>query len=263
PEPSTPPAPIPPASSTAQLTPPPKTGSNSPSPAQQPDAPKKAAAPIVLGQVPDASTGANISVTCPACHWQTKVSQTLIGKKIRCKQCSGIVVVAAPTLQNIPEVPVAAAPPPIPPPPPTPEPEPSLPPALPTVTLNAELSTLKISPGTTVLLGEIANLKAKLETTRKESVTTALRLEEAQKKAQHSEMRAREAEKTLHDLAGKTAIENMSANRKIAELETRIGALTHSLSTLANEFDSELDYAEQKVTRLRETITRYNATMGD
>ena len=84
-----------PASSTAQLTAPPKAINQTP--ASSPvSTPKKAAAPIVLGQVLEASSGANISVVCPACQWQTKVSQTLIGKKIKCKQCSGIIPVLSP-----------------------------------------------------------------------------------------------------------------------------------------------------------------------
>jgi hypothetical protein len=36
-----------------------------------------------------------IPVRCPSCRWQTKVGPSLIGKRIRCKQCSGVIPVEA------------------------------------------------------------------------------------------------------------------------------------------------------------------------
>lgn len=308
-----------PASSTAQLTPPPKTIQQAPA-SQPATTVKKAAAPIVLGQVPDASSGSNIPVVCPTCQWQTKVSQTLIGKKIKCKQCSGIIPIAAPghittaeapieelvteitpePVEQEPPAPIPAAPEPIPEPVPTASeiiqrlrPEPATPPTPVAqwtpreTTLMPPLTTARTSPGTTVLVGEIATLKSKLEAAIRESSITVMRLDEAEKKIQDAEARtqkaealsrdaetraqkaealskyadtrAKEAEHTLHDLAGKSAIETVTANRKISELETEITALKNSLAAVTNEFAAELALAEQHVTRLKGIMAARNS----
>lgn len=289
------------ASSTAQLTPPPKNNQQ-PSSAQPA---KKAAAPIVLGQVPDASSGANITVVCPTCQWQSKVSQTLIGKKIRCKQCSGIIPVTSPEPSAVTAEPVVApaavatpapvvtaeppAPSPVTPPPaphvPVSEPvkivpeishpprqEPVVPQTPvarwtpPEVTINEPLASARSTAGTTVLVGEIATLKSKLEAAARESARSVTRFDEADKKALSSEMRAREAEQTLHDLAGKSAIDAMNANRKIADLEAqlapleaKITTLNQALALLTNEFNSELEGAEKRVTHLKQIMASRNS----
>ncbi|MEI7879371.1 MAG: hypothetical protein WCI95_00720 [bacterium] len=280
-----PPIPAPavaPASSTAQLTPPPKP-IQQPSVSQPANPVKKAAAPIVLGQVPEASNGANISVICPSCQWQTKVSQTLIGKKIRCKQCSGIIPVSSPDQAT--EEPVVAAvttpsPEPLRPvePQPLQAPIPFTPVPVPQTTSPAPLtipaaqaippevppsaapvSTPKISSGTTMLVEEIATLKTKLETALKDSSQSVMRLAEAEQKVQYAEMRTREAERTLHDMAGKAAIDTMTTNRKITELEAKIVALNQTLSSATSEFGSELEQAEKRVARLKEIMASHRA----
>ena len=293
------------ASDTAQLTTPPKPMQQAPSSSPVSTA-KKAAAPIVLGQVPDASSGANIPVVCPACQWQTKVSQTLIGKKIKCKQCSGIIPVTLPEpaaaakapvaepVIAVPPAPVAPIEPPAPaaipvaplpvPPPPAPAPTPVVeevvprlqpePSPLPTpvakwtppeVSLNEPLSTARTSPGTTVLVGEIATLKSKLESATKESSRFVMRLDEAEKKVQYAEMRVQEAEHALHDLAGKAAIDAMTANRKIADLEakvapleSKIAALNQLLASITDEFGPELLQAEKSIARLKDIMASRN-----
>jgi hypothetical protein len=239
---------------------------------------KKAAAPIVLGQVPDASSGANIPVVCPACQWQTKVSQTLIGKKIKCKLCSGIIPVALPAPAAIPVAPLSAPPPPAPAPTPVveevvprlqPEPSPLPTPVAkwtpPEVSLNEPLSTARTSPGTTVLVGEIATLKSKLESATKESSRFVMRLDEAEKKVQYAEMRVQEAEHALHELAGKAAIDAMTANRKIADLEanvapleSKIAALNQLLASITDEFGPELLQAEKSIARLKDIMASRN-----
>ena len=302
------PIPAPPAaaSSTAQLTPPPK-------PMQPPSAPpvssvKKAAAPIVLGQVPDASSGTNISVVCPSCQWQTKVSQTLIGKKIKCKQCSGIIPVSSPeqpktaeeviapevvttvepTVSIEPDAPVAieAPIPSTPIPEPVAEPvitrlrpepvEPIIPVAKwtePEVILNGPLASSRVSPGTTVILGEISSLKSRLETATRESALSIKRAEEAdtkvrdaEAKVQYAEQRVKEAERTLHELAGKSAIDAMTANRRISDLESKlapleakIAALNQSLTAVTDEFASELEHAEKTAARLKALLSSHHS----
>ncbi|MEI6167050.1 MAG: hypothetical protein WCS52_07635 [bacterium] len=301
-------APIASASSTAQLTPPPKP--MQPSGAPQPvSSAKKAGAPIVLGQVSDSSSGANISVVCPSCQWQTKVSQTLIGKKIKCKQCSGIIPVNSPEQPKIeeeivapeavtvtePAIPVVleAPAPPFPTPEPIAEPvitrlrpepvEPVIPVAKwtePEVILNGPLASSRVSPGTTVILGEISSLKSRLETATRESALSIKRAEEADTrvrnadarvrdadaKVQYAELRVKEAERTLHELAGKSAIDAMTANRRISELEAKlapleakIAALNQSLSAVTDEFASELEHAEKTAARLKALLASHHS----
>lgn len=278
------------------------------SPATPPSAniPKKAAAPIVLGQVPDASSGANISVICPSCQWQTKVSLALLGKKIRCKQCSGIIQISAPEQAATPEAtvvvtepiapalpvapltppsaPAPVAAPPAPPAPPIPgqiaeplitpplrtEPvQPTIPIAnwtAPEATLDSPLSSSRISPGTTVLVAEISNLKSRLEAATRDSSLYVKRAEEAEAKLQYAEQRIHEAERTLHELAGKATIDTMTANRKIADLEARLApldanlaALNQSLAAVTTGVSFELEQAEKTVSRLKAILASRDA----
>ena len=105
-----------------------------------------------------------------------------------------------------------------------------------------------------MLVEEIATLKTKLESALKESTKNVMRLAEADQKVQYAEMRAREAERTLHDMAGKAAIDTMTTNRKIAELEAKIATLNQALSSVTSEFGSELEQAEKRVARLKEIM---------
>jgi len=304
-----PPAPAPAPSATAQLSPPPKPVT--PPGGSTAGIPKKAAPPIVLGHIDESSSSAMISATCTACQWQTKVSSSLVGKKIRCKQCSGIVLVSAP--QEAP----ALAPLPSPPPPSTSQkPEsaekqlPVAPPitqqpfspttAAPVVTpakiKSQELAPVTqantpesiqappaptnaaVSPGTSILIAEISTLKTKLEAAARDAATRIQRIADLEKSAhaaeyralsaesraqsaesrvQVAENRAQESERTLHDLAGKNAVEAMAFNRKITELEHRVTELKLALSEIVGEYQSEVATAEARIVSLQEKIARF------
>jgi len=110
-----------------------------------------------------------------------------------------------------------------------------------------------------MLVEEIATLKTKLETALKDSSQSVMRLAEAEQKVQYAEMRTREAERTLHDMAGKAAIDTMTTNRKITELEAKIVALNQTLSSATSEFGSELEQAEKRVARLKEIMASHRA----
>lgn len=227
--------------------------------AQQSATPKKAAAPIVIGQVAEPANTATITVTCPTCQLQTKVTQTLIGKKIRCKQCSGIVPVSgpdpvtpvAPSIDIIPAVPpvqpakpegvatpppapvipaATAAPTPIAAPPPQAPIQPIAQSTPPPLSLADTLNATRTSPGTTLLVGEIATLKSKLEAASKESILSLKRLEEAEIKVQQAEARAKDAENALHEQAGKAAIGAATAQHTIEELTDKVAALTQTIA---------------------------------
>jgi len=130
-----------------------------------------------------------------------------------------------------------------------------------------------VSPGTTVLVGEIATLKSKLESALKDSALSVMRvaeadkrIQEADKKAHDAEVRAREAENTLHDLAGKAAIDNMVASRRVAELEARIApleaqiaALHQSLQSVTVEFETELAVTEKSMAKLKAILAARNS----
>ena len=272
-----PPKPAVPANDTAQLTAPPRpVGATSSA-----SGIKKPAAPIVISQVTETPGDITISAKCPACQWQTKVSPSLIGKKIRCKQCSGIILISAP---DATESPAAAAPVPSPapettPPPPmtpppltppepvhpapqSPAPSPAPPPtthgSTPEVTAGPALSGVNpATPGaTTHLIAEITDLKSRLENARHETSGSLHRLADAERRAQIAETRVREAEKALHDLAGKNAVDNMAATRKITDLEHQLAEQTHLLSGIAAEVTSDLDQVSGRVNSLREKIGR-------
>ena len=115
----------------------------------------------------------------------------------------------------------------------------------------------RVSPGTTVLIGEIAGLKARLEAAQRETTGSLQRLSDAEKRAQAAEKHALEAEKALHDLAGKIAVDNIAATRKITGLETKIAELNKTLRTMAEEYQSELDFIEKRIVTLREKLSRF------
>ncbi len=114
-----------------------------------------------------------------------------------------------------------------------------------------------VSPGTTVLITEIANLKSKCEAAIRESNHNAQLFAEAQNRARIAEKRVQEAEMALHDLAGKNAVENMSAARKIAELENGISELNRALAGLVSDFKLEIDQAEKLTAMLKDKIARF------
>ena len=283
------PIPPPAASSTADLTPPPKPVSTPVATPPPPTAPKKAAAPIVLGQVNDSATGSMITAKCPACQWQTKVAQTLAGKKIRCKQCSGIILIATPdtpvvvipipattglvSLQPA-ETPVAI---------PVPAPAPIIAKPIPSATVRispppvADTPPTPVAPvsgpsqGTAILMGEISELRNKLDAARKETSLQTEKLNESERRAQSAEYkeqeaerrlkvaesRAQEAESAVHNMAGKIAVEGITANRKITELESQVGELNNRIASLIAEYKIELDVLERRASAMRDKITHF------
>ena len=121
-----------------------------------------------------------------------------------------------------------------------------------------------------MLIGEIASLKSRLELASRESATNATllaeskarltdaqtRLTEAQSRAHMAELRVQEAEKALHDLAGKNAVENMTATRTISDLQSKLAALHQTLSGFAADYKADLDTTEQRAAALREKISK-------
>ncbi len=124
-----------------------------------------------------------------------------------------------------------------------------------------------------MLVGEIASLKSKLELSARESANTAhllaeaktrlidaqTQLTEAQNRAHMSELRVQEAEKALHDLAGKNAVDNMAATRKISEFELKISALHQTIAGFAADYKADLDTTEKRAAALREKISKLGA----
>ncbi|MEI6515858.1 MAG: hypothetical protein WCO77_07770 [bacterium] len=135
-----------------------------------------------------------------------------------------------------------------------------------------------ISPGTTILIAEISTLKTKLEAAARDAATRIQRIADLEKSAhaaeyralsaesraqsaesrvQVAENRAQESERTLHDLAGKNAVEAMAFNRKITELEHRVTELKLALSEIVGEYQSEVATAEARIVSLQEKIARF------
>lgn len=252
------PSPAPAASITTQLTPPPVPAATTTA--------KKAAPPIVLSHLNETTAGEMITAKCPACQWQTKVAANLAGKKIRCKQCSAIILVEttesaitqapSPVVETKPE-PVPVLPPVLVAPPPAPAAP--IAPATPAVrqpTAPLPSATTTISPGTTAAINEIADLKIRLDSARHEKDQINQRLNEIERRAQIAETRAQNAERALHDLAGKHAVENIAATQKIADLDAKVAELNHHLAVFRTDFATELETAEKRVAFLREMIAK-------
>lgn len=91
----------------------------------------------------------------------------------------------------------------------------------------------------------------------RECTTRSQLVAETEKRAKAAESRAQEAEKALHDLAGRNAVENISANRKISDLEAKVADLHRNITTLVAEFKNELEQVEGKVSALKEKVGRY------
>ena len=186
-----------------------------------------------------------IPATCPNCQWQTKVSQALSGKKIRCKQCSGVIQVA------VPEPSPVAAPDATPAPAPTTAATP--PPPLPPV---ASLPTPVPEPS--VSSDETVDLHAKLDEALRNAAMLLQKLNTAEHQVKTAETRAQEAETALHDIAGKRTVEGITTNRKIADLETRVAELTTRLAALVEDDRTELELTEKRATALRGKIAHYS-----
>jgi len=218
---------------------------------------------------------------CPACQWQTKVAQSLLGKKIRCKQCAGIILVSAPESSansTLPSSPETSTPSQIPTPssakPATPDltpaPKPVRPDPAPAVLLDvtsppasearpspAAPPPASVSQATSVFLGEISDLRNKLDAARKETSRHFEHLSEADRRLKAAERRTQEAETEIHNLAGKMAIETMTANRRISELESYVVELEKHIATLLQEYKAELGFIEQRAAMMRGKLASF------
>lgn len=268
-EPPVTPPPQPPvasASATAQLTPPPKA--SAPSAAApvagttaSPAGAKKAAAPIVLGQVADAASTPMITAKCPNCQWQTKVSQALSGKKIRCKQCSGVIQVASIEPAATTGADAATTPvPPAAPMPPAAEPVAPAPVAPPAVTI-APTAPATVTPPITapaVAPADMSTLSTQLDEALRNSRALQQKLNDAERATKSAETRAQEAERALHDIAGKMTVEGITSSRKIAELESKVAELNTRIAGILDEYRAELDLAEKRAAAMRAKIAQHS-----
>jgi predicted Zn finger-like uncharacterized protein len=198
---------------------------------------RKAAAPIVLNTAAELST-LTVPVSCSACQWHTKVAAPLIGKKIRCKQCGGIIPVVAPNSESVPptsahppsfqRVPLTApAAPPVPTapvaqaiePPPPPEadpvqntdpsqdaapvqdaaPAPEVPVEPPPSPVRTKTDSGQVTLASIALQGEIAELKAQLQIARQHAREAADRASAAEQHASDAERQAAEAIRRTRD----------------------------------------------------------------
>jgi len=100
-------------------------------------------------------------------------------------------------------------------------------------------------------------LKSKCDAAIRESTHHAQLVADAQNRARMAEKRVQEAEMALHDLAGKNAVENMSATRKISDLENKIAELNRTIASLVAEFKQEIDHSEKRATLLKDRIARF------
>jgi capsule polysaccharide export protein KpsE/RkpR len=107
-------------------------------------------------------------------------------------------------------------------------------------------------------------LKSKCEAVTRESAHHAQVVADAQNKVrmaeqrvQEAEKRVQEAERALHDLAGKNAVDNMAANRKVVDLENKISELNHVITSLIAEFKQEVAHCEQHAASIRDRIARF------
>lgn len=220
--------------------------------------PRKPAAPIVLSHLGEQHGAHVVSVRCPACHWQTRVREELIGKKIRCKQCGGIVPVVAEA--GGPQAAPVAVPAAVPQPPavvlaPVVEPAPAVTPVEPEVPASttavpapapaapqAPQKPLVQTAAMDALVREIAHCKTQL-----------IQIQEHKADA---ERRAVAAEKAFQELAGQRALDEVNTRRRMAELEAQVSALRAALADLKADTLSELQAASQRVALLQQRLSR-------
>lgn len=220
--------------------------------------PRKPAAPIVLSHLGEQHGAHVVSVRCPACHWQTRVREELIGKKIRCKQCGGIVPVVAEA--GGPQAAPVAVPAAVPQPPavvlaPVVEPAPAVTPVEPEVPASttavpapapaapqAPQKPLVQTAAMDALVREIAHCKTQLI--------------QVQEHKADAERRAVAAEKAFQELAGQRALDEVNTRRRMAELEAQVSALRAALADLKADTLSELQAASQRVAVLQQRLSR-------
>lgn len=261
-KPAVPPPPVmPPAAEKPAVTPiviPPKVDSKPP----PPPAPaaleetkseiKKPAVPIILGAGAEQG-GASLLAKCPACQWQTKLLQAFAGKKIRCKQCGGIIQVGeepvAPTAAQPAAVVPAEAAPVVSPAPARPQGQGPLP--------GAQSVTPVQPPGQIKLAAAPAQPHAVAPAPVSQASRDEIRAIEEQ--LTHARHRAEEAEKALHDMAGQRAVESVALNRKAADLERKVAELKALLTEVVADYKGEIEAAEKRAALLRQRLARFHS----
>ncbi len=218
-----------------------------PVPVPAPATPRKAAAPIVLSHLGEQHGPLSVPVKCPACQWQTKVREELIGKKIRCRQCGAVVLVVAPpgdtakisqespaTVPVVPSV-VASAEPVVP------VPAAAEPPSVPVFMPDAAPTSLA-SPVVDSLVQEVALAKTQLI--------------QIKQQRDDAERRAALAEKAFHDVTAQRLAEAAAAGRRLSELESQVSAMRAQIAELKTDMQSELDAATKRVSLLQQRLDR-------
>lgn len=253
------PAGAPPSESAAPPTIP-KATPPAPSPAAPPPPPTSAGA---------VEPGA-VLVKCDACQWQTKVPQAFMGKKIRCRQCSAIILVGSGIVTSAPSASVSPAPATlsksvpvkatgsvspapsgpsqaVPPPAPiseakvAPPADDAKPITLPVPSASAATQALKV---------ELENVKARMQALEDQA-------KEADRRAQHAEKRMQESDKAFRDLAGKHALELMALHRKTEEQERELEDYRTFAFKIATDYEEEIEKAEKRIAVLRDRLTRF------
>ncbi len=262
------PAPIAPAAQKPPVTPvviPPKVDAKSVEAATVPEEPKaevkKPAVPIVLGAGADQGAP-SLLAKCPSCQWQTKLLPAFAGKKIRCKQCGGIIQVgeesAAPAATPAPTVqpgPVSVVIPPAI----KPQSQGPLPGA--TAPTPVLIQSAPVPPMTGIKplsgLGVVSPVAAAVQSPA--TPASKAELQELQEQLAHARHRAEEAEKALHDMAGQRAVESVALNRKVADLERRLSEYKALFAEIASDYKGEMEAAERRAALLRQRLAKFSA----
>lgn len=221
---------------------------------------KKPAVPIVLGAGAE-QAGASLLAKCPACQWQTKLLPAFAGKKIRCKQCGGIIQVgdepAAPVAAPPPATPAVKAPA-VPPAPAKPQGQGPLPSAQIVAPVQSSPAPVQL-PGLVKLAAaapaqpQVAVAPVPANPASNEEMRA---LEEQLTHARH---RAEEAEKALHDMAGQRAVESVALNRKVADLERKVTELKALFAEVVADYKGEIESAEKRAALLRQRLAKFNS----
>lgn len=123
-----------------------------------------------------------------------------------------------------------------------------------------------------MLMNEISELRNRLDAARQEASTATRKHQEAdqrtlqaearatemERRVKLAEARAREAETAIHDLAGKIAVEGITANRKISELEAKVAELNNRISSILSEYRTEQEAHEQRASLIRARISHWS-----
>lgn len=104
----------------------------------------------------------------------------------------------------------------------------------------------------------MTDLTAKLDEALRNNRTLQQKLNDAEQAAKSAETRAHEAERALHDIAGKMTVEGITSSRKIAELESKVADLNTRMAGIIEDDRMELDLAEKRVVAMRARVARHS-----